>query len=259
MIDAHCHLDFPVFDDDRPQVIAESKQNGIKGWHLPGTQQTRWSRQLDLASEYNMDASLGLHPYFLRPDQSNHLSDLERRIHRHKTQLCALGEIGLDSVVDIDSQYQLSIFNDQVVLAQSLGLPIVVHHRKTHNEILSTLKRNRFTQGGLIHAFSGSEQIARGYVDRGFVLGIGGLISYPRGEKLRRLIAALPSSCIVLETDSPDMPFYGHQGKRNSPAQALIAANVVADVWQVSLADVARITTQNYLRTFKYSRYQDGF
>jgi TatD DNase family protein len=190
----------------------------IKTIIIPGTEVVQWQKQIELCHLYpQLRFALGLHPYFLNNFESLHLVELSRLLNQYQDSVGAVGEIGLDIHIDVDWKLQLQVFEQQLLIAEEHMLPVILHHRNSHNELIRTLKVNKFTQGGIVHAFSGSVQEAKTYIDLGFKIGIGGGITYPRSSKTRKTIAQLPISCLVLETDAPDMPLMGKQGQRNSP------------------------------------------
>ena len=218
LIDSHCHLDFSCFDHDRVEVLNRCKKLAINTIVIPGTQASRWQKQIEMCHSYpQLRFTLGLHPYFLNSFEPNHLIHLTNLLDQYQNKVLGLGEIGLDGYIDIDWKLQLYVFEQQLMIAKDLELPIILHHRNSHNELIRILKTNNFTQGGIVHAFSGSLQEAHTYIDLGFKIGVGGSITYSRANKTRKTIAQLPLSCLVLETDAPDMPLMAKQGKRNSP------------------------------------------
>jgi TatD DNase family protein len=146
----------------------------------------------------------GLHPMFLDQHRPIDLEMLEAYLASPKC--LAVGEIGLDYFITrLNREAQAWYFEAQLSLAQNQRLPVILHIRKAYDPVLATLRRLRFKQGGIVHAFAGSEQQAKQFIELGFKLGFGGAMTYPRALKLRRLAATLPLSCLVLETDSPDM------------------------------------------------------
>jgi TatD DNase family protein len=218
LIDSHCHLDFSCFDHDRVEVLERCTKLGIDTIVMPGTQATQWQKQIDLCHLHpQLRFSLGLHPYFLDHFDSTHLVKLTHLLHQYQNKVLAIGEIGLDTHIDVDWKLQLQVFERQLKIANELLLPVILHHRSSHNELIRTLKATKFNQGGIVHAFSGSLQQAQTYIDLGFKIGVGGVITYSRSGKTRKTIAQLPLNCLVLETDAPDMPLMGKQGQRNSP------------------------------------------
>lgn len=218
MIDSHCHLDFSCFDHDRSEILENCKKLSIDTIIVPGTQASQWQKQIELCQLYpQLRFALGLHPYFLNAFDPTHLLQLNKLLNHYHSKIVALGEIGLDKHIKVDWQLQMSVFEQQLALAKEKLLPVILHHRNSHNELIRILKTSKFTQGGVVHAFSGSLHEAQSYIDLGFKIGVGGGITYTRANKTRKTISQLPLASLVLETDAPDMPIKGKQGQRNSP------------------------------------------
>jgi TatD DNase family protein len=218
LIDSHCHLDFSCFDYDRTSILNNCEKLAINTIVIPGVSFNQWQKQIDLCHQYpQLRFALGLHPYFLNSFEPAHLVSLSQLLEQHQNKVLALGEIGLDKHIEVDWQLQIQVFTQQLVIAKEHLLPVILHHRNSHNELIQILKTQKFTQGGIVHAFSGSLQQAHTYIELGFKIGIGGGITYSRANKTRKAIAQLPLSSLVLETDAPDMPLLGKQGQRNSP------------------------------------------
>ena len=135
-------------------------------------------------------------------------------------------------------------------MAEKFKLPIIVHSRKSQEEILKILKNRHFTQGGTMHAFNGSLQQAETYIAMGFKLGFGGMLTFERSNRLRRLAKALPASALVLETDAPDLTVASHQGERNSPEYLPEVLTALADVRGESREEVAAFTSANAREVF---------
>lgn len=253
LYDSHCHLDFVCFDEDRAAVLASCKTLGIEKIVIPGTQACGWQKQLDLTAEYDCLAiALGLHPYFL---DSYHPSQLERLallLQTHENRVIALGEIGLDFSIKGDQGLQQQVFEAQLSIANDLRLPVIIHHRQSHNQLIRTLKKIKVNQGGVIHAFSGSLQEAHSYLQLGFKLGIGGTITYERARKTRQTVAQLPLESFLLETDSPDMPLSGFQGQRNTPEHIPTVMSQLADLTQTDETVVARQCWLNFINLFSH-------
>jgi len=203
-IDTHCHLDFEVFDRNRSRILSACQQLGISHLVVPSTTAGAWDKTLETCAETKqLLPALGLHPYFLAQHLPGHIERLEQYSHQNK--LAAIGEIGLDFFrPDLEPEKQQQLFVLQTQLAKKLDLPILIHARKSHDQILAVLRRVK-PIGGIIHAFNGSLQQAKEYIKLSFKLGFGGAFTYPRAKKLRFLVANLPLSCMVLETDAPDM------------------------------------------------------
>ena len=229
LIDSHCHLDFAEFDEDRDTLIDGLLARGVSSGIVPAVKPGNWQTVLDLTAKHdNLYPALGIHPCFLDGTgaesevvksgvvKRSHIDDLAALIEQNP-QVIAVGECGLDFTLDnVDEQRYY--FTAQIKLAQQFKLPLIIHHRKCHDIILAFLRKFKPQQGGVIHAFSGSYQQAQQYIDLGFKLGIGGTITYSRAIKTREVVCKVPLESLILETDAPDMPIYGRQGERNSPA-----------------------------------------
>lgn len=219
--DSHCHLDFPGFDQDRRAVLAACAARNVRTIIVPGVRAAQWralfhwlnSEQDDLG--VCVRGSAGLHPYFMAQHQMAHLAQLDEFLARHP--VIAVGEIGLDGTVP-DMANQLAYLEAQLELAQYHRLPVILHQHQAHNELLKALKRTP-PVGGVVHAFSGSIQMAQEYVGLGLRLGVGGVMTYERAQRTRQALRTVPLAALLLETDSPDMPLKGFQGVRNTPAQ----------------------------------------
>lgn len=250
IIDTHCHLDFEVFDVDRNDVLAEARAQGVSGFIVPGVMRSTWNNLIGLCEEYkDIYYALGLHPLFINSHHIDDISLLQNYLSTH--QAVAVGEIGLDFYdrkLAIDKQIQ--IFESQLNVARQLDLPVILHVRKAHEEVLACLKKYPVC-GGVVHAFNGSLQQAARYRKNNFKFGFGGMITYRRSTKLRSLARELPLESIVLETDAPDMTVESHQGERNSPAYLPECLRALADVRKMPAEDVAWQTLQNSCDLFK--------
>ena len=244
LIDSHCHLDVPDFDADREVVLQQARRNGVGGIVVPGIAAAGWDAQWQLCrSDSGLYPAFGLHPVFLQQHTANDLPALQALLQQHPP--VAVGEIGLDFMVEgLDRQAQQALFEAQLVLARDAGLPVILHVRKSHDQVLATLKRVRVC-GGICHAFNGSLQQASIYHDLGFRLGFGGMLTYARSTRLRALAKALPPESIVLETDAPDMTVAQHHGERNSPAYLPYCLAALAEVRHESEEQLARVTSAN--------------
>jgi TatD DNase family protein len=258
MIDSHCHIDLPDFDNDRTEVINAALTAGIIRILVPGLGLEQVTTLPTLKLNYPMlDIAAGFHPYFLNEmtDRQWHrsLAQMSDWVSAHQSDIVAIGEFGLDATLALPMTFQRMVFVDQLELSKQFNKPVVLHHRKSHNEVIRLLKQQRFGQCGVIHAFSGSAQIAHTYIDMGFKLGIGGTITYPRGEKTRKALKDIPLEAMLLETDAPDMPLCGYQGMRNSPERLPLIAQQLAQLKQLSVEEVAEVTTMTYNSLFSSS------
>ncbi|WP_078120233.1 TatD family hydrolase [Thiosocius teredinicola] len=244
IFDTHCHIDVEDFDADRAEVLRAARAAGVQDMLVPGVQRSTWPSLIALCEgDPHLHLALGMHPVYLQQHQDTDIPALVEAVERH--QPIAIGEIGLDWYVDgLDRNKQQALLERQLQVAQDAGLPVVLHVRKAHDAMLNTLKRYRLT-GGFSHAFNGSLEQARRYLDMGFCLGFGGMLTYERSSRLRRLATELPVEAIVLETDAPDMTVASHQYERNSPAYLPDVLKTLAELKQMSEDEVAAQTTAN--------------
>ena len=254
LIDSHCHLDFPEFNHDRQQVIAAACERGVEAICIPGTESKRWQSLLQMTTDNNSQArlfpALGIHPWFIEQHNQKDLQILQQHL-QSRDQIIAVGEIGLDyALKGADQEKQILWLTAQLELARQFQLPVILHARKAHDQILKQLRSRPVTRGGIVHAFSGSEQQAYQYIEQGVLIGLGGSITYPRASKTRTLAASLPLSAIVLETDAPDMPLHGYQGQRNEPARLVQVLATLAELRSESAAEIAETTRNNTLDLF---------
>ena len=247
IIDTHCHIDFSEFDSDRDFIIQQAINLGVSDLIVPSVAQASWFQTIDVCSSYqNCHLALGLHPVFIEQHEPQHLIELDHLLNSNP--VVAIGEIGLDFYLKhLDKNKQLAFFSKQLIIAQQHQLPVIIHNRKAHDECISLLKEIG-SSGGIIHAFNGSIQHAMHYIELGFKLGFGGMITYERSTKLRKLLEKIPLESIVLETDSPDMTVYQHKGKRNSPHYLPLVLASMAQIKKIHEHRVASITTANALR-----------
>lgn len=244
LIDTHCHLDVAAFDADRPQVLQQCRAAGIRRIVVPAIAAAGWEGLLDLCrSEPGLYPALGLHPVFLNQHTDKDLADLPARLDAGRP--VAVGEIGLDFYLPgLDRDRQLALFEAQLEMARDAGLPVLLHVRKAHDQVLAALKRIR-VPGGIAHAFNGSLQQARHYLELGFRLGFGGTLTYEDSHRIHALARDLPETALVLETDAPDMVVAGHRGERNSPAYLVDIVAALARVREQPVEELADITTRN--------------
>jgi TatD DNase family protein len=244
IIDTHCHLDVAAFDADRPMVLQRAAERGVCGIVIPGVTAAGWGGLRDFcAGDSRLYPAYGLHPVYLEQHQPGDLQSLETWLEREPA--VAVGEIGLDYYVEgLDHRRQQALFEAQLQLARAAGLPVLLHVRKAHDQVLATLKRIRVS-GGIAHAFNGSLQQAARYRELGFRFGFGGMLTFERSSKLRKLARELPLADLVLETDAPDMTVAQHRGERNSPEYLPYCLAALAEVRDEPVEELARSTTTN--------------
>ena len=242
LIDTHCHLDFAVFDGWRDQLLADARSDHVTRFVVPGVTASDWSGLLATCDAEGLYPALGLHPCFLDQHKAADLAQLEQLLSFKP--VVAVGEIGLDFFVpNLDQEKQIELFTRQLEIARQFQLPVLLHVRKAHDQVLKLLRRFKLTRGGIVHAYSGSEQQAEQYIELGFKLGIGGSLTYDRAKKLRRIATHLPLDAFVLETDSPDIPLAGYRGEPNQPKRVREVAEVFAELRGISLEALAQCTS----------------
>lgn len=245
LVDSHCHLDAAEFDADRDSIVEQAQKAGVAKIVVPAIGRASFDRVLALAERYSCCVpALGIHPLFAEQALLEDLDVLREKLQN--TRPVAVGEIGLDFFVEgLDRGKQEYYFAQQLKLAQEFDLPVILHVRRSVDQILKHLRRIK-VRGGIAHAFNGSRQQADIFIKLGFKLGFGGAMTWPRALHLQELAMTLPLESIVLETDAPDIPpaWIGRDG-RNSPEQLPAIAGDLARLRKVSLEEVIEKTTQN--------------
>jgi len=249
LVDSHSHLDAPEFDCDRDAVIARARAAGVTRQIVPAVSAAGWEklRALCVAGS-GLFPAYGLHPMYLDEHHEAHLLSLRTWIDRERP--VAVGECGLDFFVEgLDAERQSLFFEGQLRLARDSGLPVIVHARRAVDQVMAAIRRFGPLRG-MVHSFSGSADQARRLYDLGFMIGLGGPITYERANRLRALATTLPIECLLLETDAPDQPDSAHRGQRNEPARLTTVCETIAALRGVETAAIARETTANAERLF---------
>lgn len=248
-VDTHCHLDVAEFDADRARVIERARAADVVAQVVPAIDLAGFAALRDLcAAHADLHPAYGLHPLFLERHEPAHLDALALWLERERP--VALGECGLDYYVeDLDRRTQQVLFDRQLALARAFDLPVILHARRAVDDVIAAIRRCGGLRG-VVHSFSGSLDQARRLWDLGFLLGIGGPVTYERAKRLRGLVAAMPIQHLLLETDAPDQPLHGHRGARNEPAQVREVAEVVARLRGIGIDELAAATTANARRLF---------
>ena len=249
MIDTHAHLDFPQYDGDREEVIQSGFEHGLEAIVNIGTDLETSRRSLDLASRYeNIFAAVGVHPHDAKavpPDYLDQLRKMATGSPDSKKKVVAIGEIGLDYYRDMSPRdIQRKIFKEQLDLARTLDLPVVVHIREAMDDSLRIL-RDSGVKRGILHSFPGDSAQAKIGIDMGFSISFAGPITYPKSTRAE-VAASLPLSRIVAETDSPYLTPQAFRGKRNRPEYVRYVIEKLAEVFApYTFDDIERITSIN--------------
>ena len=250
--DSHCHYDDPKFDADRDTLLPAVYESGIKAIINCATDFKTMKSTLALMKKYPfVYGAMGYHPHEVKELEYDDLD----RIYNYATshpKVVAIGEIGLDYHYDFSPRdMQQEFFQEQCELALELELPVIVHSREAAQdtmEIVRTYAKADLT--GVIHAYSGNLEMAREYVDMGFYLGIGGMVTFPDVKKILRTVKEIPLERLLLETDCPYLAPVPNRGKRNDSRNIPYVAAKIAELKGISVEEVAKATTENMERLF---------
>lgn len=266
--DTHCHLDAPEFEPDVQQVRARAAMNGVAHCVVPAVEVANFEAVRTLAHRFGDSYALGIHPLLTPHARDTDLAVLDTQLMRFRDdpQLVAVGEIGIDLFVPgLDLDRQTYFYREQLRLARRHGLPVILHVRRSADQLLKALRAlapdavGGKGWSGIAHAFNGSEVQAREFIRLGFVLGFGGAVTFDRAHQLRRLATALPIESLVLETDAPDIPPHwlyrtaacrasGQPQGRNEPAELPRIAAVIAQLRGIAIEDLAGACHTNVCR-----------
>lgn len=251
LIDTHAHLDFPRFDKDREEVIKRAIESGITTIVNIGSSMTSSRNSVELSRRYDKIYSVvGIHPH--NADSFNlNVSKKLKKLSQNK-KVVGIGEIGLDFHYDNSPrEKQKQAFRAQLRLAKSLDLPVVIHTRDADQETLEILKEENATElGGIMHCFASDKKMAKEILDLGFYIAFGGLITFNNLEDLREVVKEVPINKIIVETDAPYLTPDPYRGKRNEPLYVKYIAEKIAEIKDLSLEEVAEITTKNAKKVY---------
>ena len=236
LFDSHCHIDAPEFDGDRSAVLCAARQMGISHIAVPAYLASRWHSLLKLCDDSTRQQdwplllpALGLHPVYLLQHDDADLSALAAQLK--DPSVIAVGEIGLDKFLPelaepVHWARQVALFEAQLVIAREHGLPVIIHARRCHADIVRSLQRVGQVAGGIVHAFSGSVEEALQYRRLGLHLGLGGPLTWPQAVRLHRVARELPRDAFVLETDAPDLVPYAYSAHHADGRERLMGERV---------------------------------
>jgi TatD DNase family protein len=252
IFDTHAHYDDERFDEDRQELLASMKDAGIGRIVNIGANMASSRTSLELAHRYDfIYAAVGVHPSDTQELDEDKIEEL--RILSRDPRCVAIGEIGLDYYwPEPDHELQKKWFRRQINLARQEKLPIVIHSRDAAADTLNILREEDAGEcGGVVHCFSYSAEVARQCVDMGFYIGVGGVITFKNGRKLKETVDMLPLERIIIETDCPYLAPTPHRGERNSSLYLPLVVEAIAQIKGVSTEEVIRITEQNALQMYR--------
>ena len=258
-IDTHAHLQLEAFADDWKKVLDRSCEQGVTRVLLPGSDLEDSRKGLAMASaEQRFWCSAGCHPHEAANFTREMLDQLEQIVVSGRNgPLVAVGEIGLDYHYDFSPRdVQQTVFDWQIDLAHKYELPLIIHSREATADTLRILDQAAdrgllLEQAGVFHCFSGSLETAKRVIAMGFYLGFDGPVTFKNARRALEVIQMCPRDRLLLETDSPFLAPVPYRGKRNEPGWLPLIAEKIADLWQVSIEEVAAVTTENALRLFQ--------
>jgi TatD DNase family protein len=247
LFDSHCHLDDPRIRPLIPQIVDEAKACGIAAFLVPGVAPAGWEGILSLSQSCPCAIpAFGVHPAHAGLLTPAVLSEL-RRLSQFAV---AIGEIGLDYAITTPSrEVQQNVFRAQLQLAAEAGLPVLIHCRKAFSDLLTILKQHPVT--GVMHAFSGSTEMARECLRLGLHISLAGPVTYENAVRPLAVAKTVPLDRLLLETDAPDLAPEPHRGELNRPSYLLTIAERVAEVRGISVSELATATADNARRLFR--------
>ncbi|MGC7590683.1 TatD family hydrolase [Bisgaard Taxon 46] len=252
--DTHTHLDYLQADTGEPlgDLVANASKAGVEKILIVGILEKYFENLEKITALYpdNLYYGLGLHPLYIQQHSYADLDKLEERLRARTANCRAVAEIGLERAIpelltDELWKKQCEFLETQLFFAQQYDLPVSLHSRKAHDQIFTFLKRVSLKKCGIIHGFSGSYEQAKRFVELGYKIGVGGTITYQRANKTRETIRRLPLDCLVLETDTPDMPVFGFQGKPNRPERIANIFQYLCELRSESPEEIRQVTWQN--------------
>ena len=251
MIDTHTHLYLEQFSEDITDVVNRALQAGVSRCYLPSINSKHNNSMLELEKQFPgfFYSMIGLHPCYVNENYDSELKFVKDNILEHDYK--AIGEIGIDLFHEKKYlEQQVYVFEEQIKLALENNLPIVIHSRDSFDEIYEVLKKFKSDNlRGIFHCFTGDKQQAKKIIDLNFHLGIGGVVTFKNG-KISEFLNSVPIERIVLETDSPYLAPSPYRGKRNESSYLKIIAEKIADLYNLELSEVSKITQKNSLDIF---------
>ncbi|SHE28325.1 TatD DNase family protein [Thermoanaerobacter uzonensis DSM 18761] len=249
LVDSHAHLEDEKYDRDREKVIEECKKD-LTFLINVGSNLLTSKQSIELAHNYDfIYASVGIHPHDAQREFDK-VEEIERLALQGK--VVAIGEIGLDYYYnDPPKEFQKEVFTKQIRLAKKLNLPVIIHDRDAHGDILDILKQE-WTKDlrGVFHSYSGSVEMAFQVIEMNFYISLGGPVTFKNAKKPKEVAKAVPIEKLLIETDSPYLTPEPYRGKRNTPVYVKFVAEKIAELRDMSCDEVCRITAENAMKLF---------
>ena len=251
IFESHAHYDSQQFDEDRDELLRSMPENGVGTIINSGANWDSVTGVVELAQRYPyVYAAVGMHPDEVGDLNEDRFAYLKSQCQKEK--VVAVGEIGLDYYWDNESHdVQKKWFIKQLDLARELNLPVIIHSRDAAADTLEIMKEHGKGLRGVIHCFSYSVELAREYVKMGFHIGIGGVVTFKNGKKLKEIAQEIPLDRILLETDCPYLAPVPYRGKRNSSLYLPHVVTKLAEIKEIPEEEVIRVTEQNAVRMYR--------
>ncbi|WPX98018.1 TatD family hydrolase [Candidatus Fokinia crypta] len=248
-VDSHCHLNFDIFVGELPSLIESAHRAGVFLLNTISTKRSEWDDVCSMAEvNDSIFCTIGVHPLNVVEDNVT-VCDFEKYLSHHK--VIGIGEIGLDfHLSDVDKLKQISVFEHQLEVSVMHDLPVVIHQREAHNEMLEVLRRFKGKVRGVMHCFTGTYDMAISYIELGFYISFSGIITFNSADMLRECASKIPIDKILIETDSPYLAPVPYRGKVNSPANVIEVARKIGLIRKMSIEEVGKITTNNFFTLF---------
>lgn len=251
-IDSHTHLDMKEFNLDRNFVIKRAKDVGVKYFLNIGYNFNSSFNSYKFSKEREeFFGAIGFHPHDAKDFNEKFLTKFESMLNDNK-KIVAIGEIGLDFYRNLSSkETQIEVFKKQIEFAIEMNMPIIIHERESFSTVLEILKKFKGKVVGIFHCFNRDYYALKEILNLNFYIGIGGVLTYPKNNLLRETVKKAPIERILLETDAPYLPPQNKRGERNEPSYLIFTAQFLAKIHNITLENLAKITTKNFSELFK--------
>lgn len=251
-IDTHVHLNADQYEEDIEEVIERAREAGVTKMVVVGFDRKTITRAMELVEMYSfLYAVVGWHPVDAIDCTEEDLKWIESLASHPK--VVAIGEMGLDYHWDKSpKEIQQQVFRRQIQLAKKVQLPIVIHNRDATADVVRILEEENAQEvGGIMHCFGGSVETAKKCIEMNFYISLGGPVTFKNAKAPKKVAAEIPLKKLLIETDAPYLTPHPHRGKRNEPFYVTLVAEEIARIKDISVEEVAAVTTKNALNVFK--------
>lgn len=251
MIDTHSHINFENYRENFEDFLKSIQENEIEKVIIPGVEPSSFNEIISLCNKYKMIyGALGVHP----SEFKTYNQEVEETIYKHikESKIVAIGEIGLDYHYGFDSkEEQKNILRKQLEIAETTKLPVIIHDREAHEDVFEILQEYKLSNV-IFHCFSGNSAFAERCIEKGYYIGIGGVVTFKNAKELKESTKIIPLDRILLETDAPYLSPAPYRGKINTPAYLKYIAQEIANIKEINIEEVKEKTTINAKRIFNF-------